>query len=98
MKMEAKDTVMKDEEIMDAFDTTKLKPGQYNLQAGMILARATRQVQAEISFKAGIQEVVELLHWDIKRQVSKDGETVIFKLPAEVWQSKLEEWDITKQG
>jgi hypothetical protein len=40
----------------------------------------------------GINEVIELLHYDIKRQFTKDGENVVFTLPTELWHSKLKEW------
>ncbi len=43
----------------------------------------------------GMKEVVELLHYDIRRQIDKDGETVIFRLPAEEWQAQLKEWGLS---
>ena len=39
----------------------------------------------------GFDKVVALLHYDIKRQIDKDGETVIFRVPAEEWQAFLKE-------
>lgn len=47
-----------------------------------------------LGVKAGRQEVVELLHYDIRREITKDGEIVVFRLISDEWQAKLKEWGL----
>lgn len=47
-----------------------------------------RETQAEISFKAGIREVVEWIE-----RISKAGQPSKF-IPSSEWQAKLREWRI----
>jgi len=82
--MEAKDTVITRETVMrlGLSDVRLLDPKELKLL----------EAQAEISFKAGIREVVG---WMNKRDCSYHylGEKVhAFKVVEEEWQAKLKEW------
>ena len=81
--MGAKETVLNEDEInawMNDEANTCLGEG---LVIGDLMKR-----QAEISFKAGIREVVEWLE-----QISKAGQPSRF-IPSSEWQAKLKEWGI----
>ena len=83
--MEAKDTVMSNEQIARVTD--------FSVKNVAYLDRVIAQVQAEISFKAGCREVVE---WLVSHNRSKImdfiGEPLyIFD---DEWQAKLKEWGI----
>jgi len=85
--MEAKDTVMSDEE------RKKFLPinDGYSYYKGY--GEAISQAQAEISFKAGIREVVE---WLQKTSDNLDYNNTIslFAVGMGEWEAKLKEWGI----
>ncbi len=60
--MEAKDTMMADNKLRELtieLDSDGVETGRYILAPFPELVRSVAQAQAEISFKAGIREVVE---------------------------------------
>ena len=73
-----KDTVMSDEDLQ-SIEELEL----YHFKSKK-LEKAIAQAQAEISFKAGIKEVVEWL-------VDND---FVDELPWDTWSAKLKEWGI----
>ncbi len=76
--MKAEDTVLKDEEIQEIWEAwLPLPPALPTFQEHLC------GLQAEISFKAGIKEVVD---W-----VEKYGFSFC---PIRYWQAKLKEWGI----
>ena len=77
--MKAKDTVMSTEQIGSI-----MQPCVSPTAQGVFLA----QKQAEISFKAGINEVVEFLKADYYYDT--------LNLYIKGWQAKLKEWKISK--
>ena len=80
--MESKDTIMPLEcSVLDALHCTSIADSK--------ILRAL-EAQAELSFRAGIREVVE---W-IQSELSGDGHIVWIK--AKDWQTKLKEWGIDK--
>ena len=85
--MEAKDTVMN----MQERELLYLKVGDP--------LETICQAQAEISFKAGIREVVEWVkHTATEPMAVKDSDKtqtmLIVAMPAEQWQAKLKEWNV----
>ncbi len=85
--MEAKDTVMTPEELTVIWNERC---------DGFEVAKRIAETQAEISFKAGIREVVELIN---KIGVSShiktmEGAIDVIELVKRPWQAKLKEWGI----
>lgn len=86
--MKAKDTVMNDEQIKDALRCEISKPVEWFEGWLIDFETELREIaiaQAEISFKAGIKEVVEWI---------KSKAIEIIGIPQEEWQAKLKEWKI----
>jgi len=87
--MEAKDTAIQ------AADECEAIPFKWANPEDMYYVRAICETQAEISFKAGIEEVVEWLKQENdKNPRVLDGSFIIAKLNQERWQAKLKEWEI----
>jgi len=83
--MEAKDTVMSDKQVSIILESI---PSELGVARGLVEAQEKlTQSQAEISFKAGIREVVE---W-IAYQFMKEGKDKL-SIYRETWQAKLKEW------
>lgn len=82
--MEATDTVMDATEIGKIFDSI---PKDKGIDVGWTLAvDAIRLAQAEISFKAGIREVVE---W-----ITETSSKTHLSVYGTRWQAKLKEWGL----
>jgi len=89
--MEAKDTVMSNEQIAETkreayHHKSRLSPAAFEMFGR---DQCIAQAQAEISFKAGIREVVE---W-IKGHTLYKGDYT-FHIDVDQWQAKLKEWGI----
>jgi len=91
--MEAKDTVMSEEQIKMAW---------YSQLGHVAGDKAIAQAQAEISFKAGIKEVVEWIEENllvaVKDEMSGSQITVTLGKAheSEEWQAKIKEWGTNK--
>jgi len=88
--LEAKDTVMKKSRIEGLFTPSKspnkdIDPSDHNAFMQMLQNLCT--FQAEISFKAGIKEVVEY----VKQNLLLYGPDYDDKVK---WQAKLKEWEL----
>ena len=87
--MEAKDTVMNNDETLDKFGVA-LNENILNRDERL---RVVVEAQAEISLKAGRKEVVEWLAANcacFQPDPEKNGEYIIPE-----WQAKLKEWGVT---
>ena len=78
--MEAKDTVMNDQQIDEAVKKFPYFPNAF---------REVAKAQAEISFKTGIKEVIDWIEWiqPFKGQFN-------LQINYNSWQDKLKEWGI----
>lgn len=86
--MEAKDTVMSDKGIYSEYESwLDREEDEYQIKG----LREVAKRQAEISFKAGIKEVVEWIHHTFNKAITLDQMSA-----TTTWQSKLEEWGIDK--
>lgn len=92
--MKAKDTVMKDE-LIPAIEKVLKKYREswgnaQNIDYRNFVAHELRtliaQRQAQISFKAGIEEVLKAIHYE--------PNACAFYVRPEEWQAKLKEWSI----
>ena len=83
--MEAKDTVMSDEQITPYLSLTDRVGSVVVQQDDAFLA------QAEISFKAGIREVVE---WIQKFEKQNPAHYSHIQVEKYEWQAKLKEWGL----
>ena len=84
--MEAKDTIMSDKELSHfGADNIPMPEGGQTLFLNITLVL---EKQAEISFKAGIKEVVE---WIKERDC---GDKSCVAITIDDWQAKLKEWGI----
>ena len=108
--MEAKDTLMSNKQLIElrklcespVFKAGQEPDGEIAFMAvdTTRLYRKIAQAQAEISFKAGIREVVEWVKkGTIMQRMDRDSrfftankETILFGLPYKEWQAKLKEW------
>jgi len=89
--MEAKDTVMGDEEVIDAYYGYTIHRVACITEKTRLPRRRIAQAQAEISFKAGIGEVVE---WIIANKGLGHTMDSCFHITDKRWQSKLKEWGV----
>lgn len=88
--MEAKDTVMSDEQIY-----TVGKPYADGEFWVVDYDRGIAKAQAELSFKVGIKQVVE---W-VERNSESDGENPqeFSVFPEMVWQAQKKDWGVSKE-
>ena len=103
--MKAKDTVMNH---MDAIDTynhyrDKYEEEMESLEQPVVQSRADKAgvdghslAQAEVSFKAGIREVVEWIEYEYGQDVTEPY-TYIIQHGYKRWTDKLREWGIEKK-
>jgi len=86
--MEAKDTVIDRFRIAKLIDQILV---DYPSAGGLYLSYKVAEEQAEISFKAGIREVVEWVEANL--QYPTRGEGLVLERNME-WQAKLKEWGL----
>ena len=80
--MEAKDTVMTDVKRTEIISRNLTLDSSMHT-AGLVIGRKLLEAQAEISFKAGIKEVVKWI---------EDNRKPLFDIRG--WLAKLKEWDV----
>ncbi len=80
-KMEAKDTVMTGKQIDAEMDRIEKMDSSYTTAESELC-----KTQAEISFKAGIKEVVEWINHNFWTGLGA------YNIPLKEWQAKLKEW------
>lgn len=92
--MEAKDTVMSGEKIEEAMtvEVNHLPLQRHAVFDGLSRYKLVAKAQAEISFKAGIREVVEFVLAHKETGLFFKHGNVYIK-PSE-WQAKLKEWGL----
>ena len=91
--MKAEDTAMSDEDLMDI--AWRIYPDKTNTPFITQERRAVAKAQAEISYKAGIKEVVDWINENNSIMVVKDDGATMFLYVGNEWQAKLKEWGIT---
>ena len=79
--MKAKDTVMSDAELFEIWDERLVLPSN-----AIILQRNTAQRQAEISFKAGMKEVVNWIKSNSKDALIRDSAPQMFMTGFAKWE------------
>ncbi len=87
--MEAKDTIMSRDNIDQIIFRSPYRWQISHVPTALEIA----ETQAEISFKAGIREVVELL--EPSRYYDKEFNCYFFEVSGDKWQAKLKEWGIS---
>ena len=90
--MKAKDTVIK-ETPQISMSFAQLLSKYMALDDFQKIVRADRQAQAEISFKAGIREVVEWIE-DHSLVEQYEGEEISYWVPRSKWQEQLKKWEV----
>ena len=92
--MDWKDTVIKTEEHSESIWCPHCS-GEFGIETYI---ETTREEQAEISFKAGVKEVVDWIEKNSEEYQDSDPGChyyVIFKqIEISIWQDKLKEWGI----
>ena len=99
--MKAEDTMMSKEQIDDLWQelwSANIAKGKNEPASLPVFSEAYRRKQARITFKMGIQEVVEWLREENDRHSQVlNGSFIIAKMDIDRWQAKLKEWGIDEK-
>jgi uncharacterized protein YkvS len=87
--MNAKDTVMSPQKRASIIH----KNGTSKIGSVHIVCKKVTEAQAEISFKAGIKEVVDWINNNSTKETCEyDNNYLLQRFNAKEWQAKLKEW------